>query len=165
MQLNNTGDDIEATAVLPQLDIRVLSAALERVEHDASEVLADASTAGDDVTPAWKLADQLAALKDQVASLQAALRETENRNSRLAMRHETLLKKFEERESVLVENQLALNQARKKLTSLEQKLLQHAAEAADMRQLVTASIEQRREREQFILKQASEIKRLREMQP
>jgi chromosome segregation ATPase len=166
MGMDHTGDDIDATAVMPQLDIRILSAALERVEPPRTDAAVDMPVnVARDATPEWKVADQLAALKDQVASLQAALRENENRHSRLAMRHETLLQKFEERESVLVDNQLALNQARKKLTSLEQQLQLAAVEAADMRQTVTASIQQRRQREQFILKQAGEIKRLRELLP
>jgi chromosome segregation ATPase len=159
MRLEHFGDDIDATAELPQLDIRILSAALERVEHTA----ADPEHASQDATPEWKVSDQLAALQDQVASLQASLRENENRNSRMTMRHETLLQKFEEREAILMSNQLILNRARKRLTSLEQQLQQSALEMTELRQLVTNSIQQRRQREQFILKQASEITRLRKL--
>jgi chromosome segregation ATPase len=166
MRLTNIGEDIDSTAVMPQLDIRVLSAALEKVDQQRSDVASDIPTeAARATTPEWKLADQVAALKDQLASLQAALRENENRHSRLSKRHETLLQKFEERESVLVDNQLALNQARKKLTALELKLQHHLTEAADLRQVVTASTQQRRQRELFILKQAGEIKRLRNLLP
>jgi chromosome segregation ATPase len=171
MRLNETGDDIDATAVLPQLDIHILSAALERVEHDAvSHDKADihsnnASPVRHEQAPEWKLTDQLAAFQDQVATLQAALRESENRNTRLASRHETLLRKFEERESALADSQVALRQANNRLIELEQQVQLAAADTTEMRQLVTDSIQQRRLREQFILKQASEIKRLRELLP
>jgi arginine deiminase len=83
----------------------------------------------------------------------------------MTMRHETLLQKFEEREAILMSNQLILNRARKRLTSLEQQLQQSALEMTELRQLVTNSIQQRRQREQFILKQASEITRLRKLLP
>jgi len=154
------GEDIEATAVMPQLDIRILSAALERVEHSdtPAPVVAVAS-------PEWKVSDQLAALQDQVASLQAELQESENRYTRLAMRHETLLQKFEERDAVQTGLQLALNQTRNQVAALEQELQQLNSDAVDLRQSVAMSIKQRRQHEQFILKQADEIKRLRKLIP
>jgi chromosome segregation ATPase len=165
MRVNHVGEDIEATAVLPQLDIRILSASLERVEHTDSTAAPAAAPNAPAETPEWKVADRLAELQDQVANLQAALHESENRYARLTTRHETLLQKFEERETTLADNQLVLNQARKRLTALEQQLQLVSSDAADMRQLVADSIQQRRQRELFILKQASEIKRLRKLQP
>ena len=161
MRLKNFSEDIDSTAVLPQLDLHVMSAALERVERsDVEPIFATPTT-----VPEWKIADQLAALQDQITSLQVALRESENRHARLAMRHTTLLQKFEERETAQHHNQLTLNQTRNKVASLEQQLQQATADANDMRHTVTASIQQRRQREQFILKQANEIKRLRELLP
>ena len=47
----------------------------------------------------------------------------------------------------------------------KQQLQQSALEMTELRQLVAASIQQRRQREQFILKQANEITRLRKLLP
>jgi chromosome segregation ATPase len=159
MQLKKFGEDTEATALLPQLDIRILSTALERVERsDAS-----AEQPAPNVTPEWKLTDRLAELQDQVASLHAALRESENRHSRLTARHATLLHKFEERETCLADKQHELSQAQDRLITLEQQLQQMSSAASNLNQLMADSTQQRKQHEQFILKQAREIKRLRKL--
>ncbi len=81
MQLDNSSEDIEATAILPSLDLRILSASLERVEQPTSTEHAMPNSA-----PEWKLTDRLAELQDQVAGMTAAFRESENRYSRLTAR-------------------------------------------------------------------------------
>lgn len=156
MQLENSSEDIETTAILPQLDLRILSTTLERVEPPAST---------EQAVPEWKLTDRLAELQDQVASLKAALRESENRYSRLTARHSVLLQKFEDRESHVADKQLELNQAQDKLMLLEQRLRRISSDALNLKQLMAASIQQRKQHEQFILKQAGEIKRLRKLLP
>jgi chromosome segregation ATPase len=156
--MEHFGEDIETTAELPQLDIRVLSATLERVEHAESNAKPAAQNA-----PEWQVADHLAELQDQVASLQAELREGENRYSRLAARHETLLQKFEKYETSLASKQHELSQTQEQLAKLEQQSRQISTDTVDMKQLVADSIQQLRQREQFILKQANEIKRLRKL--
>jgi chromosome segregation ATPase len=161
MRLNHIGEDIEATAVMPQLDLHVMAAALERIEHASIDAVASTPN----TSAEWKFADQLAELQDQIATLQAAIRESENRYSRLAIRHTSLLQKFEEREAAQLNTRSALNQAHNKVMTLEQQLLQMSADTAEMRQVAAASIQQCRQRELFILKQASEIKRLRDLQP
>lgn len=165
MRLKHIGEDLDATAEMPQLDIRVLSAAFERVEHTVPASSATGQHAAADAAPEWKVTDQLAGLQDQVASLQGALRESENRYSRLAARHETLLQKFEACEIALTSKQHELGQTQEKLAATEQTMQQLAADAADLQHLVADSISQRRQREQFILKQANEIKRLRKLLP
>lgn len=161
MQLENSNEDIEATAILPRLDLRILSATLERVEHSEASV----EQAAADSAPDWKLTDRLAELQDQVASLQAAVRESENRYSRLTARHEALRLRLEERERYLTGKQLELNRAQDRLTTLERQLQQLSFTASTLKQLMADSVQQRKQREQFILKQAGEIKRLRRLLP
>ncbi len=157
MQLDNSNEDIETTAILPQLDLRILSATLERVEPTSVEHAATNSA------PEWKLTDRLAELQDQVASLKAAFRESENRYSRLTARHAALLQKLEDRERHFAGKQLELTQAQDKLLILEQRLRRISSDTVSLKQLMADSIQQRKQREQFILKQAVEIKRLRKL--
>lgn len=161
MQLDNSSEDIETTAILPALDLRILSATLERVEQPNT----NAEQAATSPAPEWKLTDRLAELQDQVASLKAAFRESENRYSRLTARHAALLQKLEDREHHFAGKQLELTQAQDKLLILEQGLRRISSDTVSLKQLMADSIQQRKQREQFILKQAVEIKRLRKLLP
>jgi hypothetical protein len=120
MRVKHFIEDIDATSVMPQLDIRILSASLERVEHADATVEPAAAPSAPAETPEWKVADRLAELQDQVANLQAALRESENRYSRLTTRHETLLQKFEAYELAQASKQHELAQTQEKLATTEQ---------------------------------------------
>lgn len=204
MNARPSSDDLDATKELPQLDLKIISAALERIDGHADETLSIASPVS---SPDWKLFDQLAELQDQVASLQADLTENENRYSRLSARHETLLQNLHEHETRLAGKQHELNQSLEKLTHLElqqayslnetttlreardkllrdtarrdrdfaahqlaltaaqQQIEQLSSDAESLKRLLKKSIQQRSERDQFIIKQAREIKRLRELIP
>jgi chromosome segregation ATPase len=145
-------DDTDTTAEFPQLDVRIIAAALERVEQSGQNVAEDSPES----VPDWKRADRFAGLQDQVARLQAALTENNNSYARLSARHEALLQKLDEREHDFAATQASLNAAQQQIEHL-------LSYSADLKQLINDSVDQRKQRDQFILRQAREIKRLREL--
>jgi len=205
MKANPFAKDVDATTELPQLDIKIISAALERMERPG-QIASDPPAAPPDTHPSvpdWQHADQVAELQDKVASLQAALTASENKYSRLSARHETLLQKLHGREARFTNQQQELTQALAKLTMFERQrsvLLQEttalraahdatllkltrrnralaanelvlstaqkeierlSSDSESLKRLIKLAVMQRDQRDEFIIKQAREIKRLR----
>ncbi len=133
-------DDIDSTAELPALGIRILSNTLQRSEFDNIDTPVSSTTAVTRHTPDWRMADNVAALQDEMATLRATLAEEQNRHARLLARHQTLLQT---------------------MANMEAQLQDHMDECGRLRQAAILETQQRRQRDLFIVKQAKELKRLR----
>lgn len=136
-------DDIDSTAELPALGIRILSNTLQRAEFDNidTSLSANNESIATHSTSDWRMADNLAALQDKVATLKATLIEEQNRYARLEARHNSLLNA---------------------MTDMETQLQNHIDECVRLREAAVLDAQQRRQRDVFIVKQARELKRLRE---